>query len=45
MDHFVVEFYETKTGERPAEKEQKTPRSEIERAKQYRSDFMERLGE
>ena len=68
MGPFVVEFYETRDGQRPAEdfldelyffyyggriiltngfikKTQKTPRSEIERAKQYRKDFLEREGE
>ena len=48
MEQFIVEFYETKEGQRPAEEfldMQKTPRNEIERAKRYRKDFMERAGE
>ena len=49
---FEVEFYETKNGIQPArefiltngfiKKTQKTPRNEIEKAKKYRADYMDR---
>ena len=44
MEQFVVEFYEMQNGERPAEEFLKTPRGEIEKAKAYRKDFLERMG-
>ena len=62
MGPFVVEFYETRDGQRPAEDfldeldikmrsklvmtlKVLQEQSEIERAKQYRKDFLEREGE
>ena len=52
MSEIYVEFYETKNGIQPArefiltngfiKKTQKTPRNEIEKAKKYRADYMDR---
>ena len=50
MKAFLVEFYEQENGKIILtngfiKKTQKTPRSEITKAKEYRADYLERYGE
>lgn len=50
MEAFLVEFYEQENGKIILtngfiKKTQKTPRSEIMKAKKYRADYLERYGE